>query len=89
MNERIHRQDINGRISKSNNTYKLSHSNEQILIDTIFGVAMRVYDTEGETFKDREELGEWIRMNLKMGGFKTTPVGMAWAALEEIDRNRV
>ena len=84
--ETTHRQNTNGRIYKSNNTYILRHSNEQSLIDTMFGVAMRVYDTKGETFKDREELGEWIRMNLEMSGFKTKPVGMAWAMLNEIER---
>jgi len=84
--ETTHRQNTNGRIYKSNNTYILRHSNEQSLIDTMFGVAMRVYDTKGATFKDREELGEWIRMNLEMSGFKTKPVGMAWAMLTEIER---
>lgn len=85
-NETIHRQDNNGRIYQSNNTYKLRHSNEQSLINTMFGVAMRVYDSKGKTFKDREELAEWIRMNLEMSGFKTKPVGMAWAILGEIER---
>jgi len=85
-NETIHRQDNNGRTYQSNNTYKLRHSNEQSLINTMFGVAMRVYDSKGKTFKDREELAEWIRMNLEMSGFKTKPVGMAWAMLEEIER---
>ena len=46
-NETIHRQDNNGRTYQSNNTYKLSHSNEQSLINTMFGVAMRVYDSKG------------------------------------------
>jgi len=84
--EIIHRQTSKGRTYQSNDTYKLRHSNEQDLIKTMFGVAMRVYDTKGSTFKDREELGEWIRMNLKMGGYKTEPCGMAWAVLEEIER---
>ncbi len=85
-NEIIHRQDNNGRTYQSNNTYKLCHSNEQSLINTMFGVAMRVYDSKGKTFKDREELAEWIRMNFEMSGFKTKPVGMAWAMLEEIKK---
>ena len=84
-NETIHKQDDNGRTYQSNNTYKLSHSNEQYLINTMFGVAMRVYDSKGVTFKNREQLGEWIRINLEMSGFKTKPVGMAWAMLEEIE----
>lgn len=82
----MHRQDNNGRTFESNDTYKLSKSNEQSLINTIFGVAMRVYDTKGETFKDREELGEWIRMNLDALGYETKPVASAWAELRKIHR---
>jgi len=86
MEDPTHKVDMNGRIYMSDNTYKLSESNEQSLINTMFGVAMRIYDSKGETFKNREELGEWIRMNLEISGFKTEPVGMAWAVLKEIKK---
>ena len=67
--ETIHRQDNKGRTYQSNNTYKLRHSNEQSLINTMFGVAMRVYDSKGETFRwikrikpieGKPELGETV-----------------------------
>ena len=80
--------DSNGNICYSKNTYLLSESNEQQLIKTIFGVAMRLYDSKDchKDFKDREELGEWIRMNLEMSGYKTKAIGCAWAVLMEIDK---
>lgn len=56
-------------------------SREQLLIDIMFSVAMRIHARD-RVPESREELAEWIRYNLKECGFPTHPQGMSWAVLE-------
>ena len=78
--------DNNGKIIKSDNTYILKHSNEQLLINIMYQAALRVYDTKGKTFKDRDELANFLRQNLESIGFVVKPVGCTYCSLQEIKK---
>lgn len=55
-------------------------SPEQILIDVLFEFAMRMYAGEYK-FKDREEMAEYLRNQLRQLGFDVYAVGSSHASL--------
>ena len=68
-------------------TARSERSNEQVLIDIMFEVAMMIKTNDKLRKKSNEELAEWIIYQLKELGFITVPAGISLAVLIEIKRD--
>ena len=55
---------------------------EQLLIDLMFSIAMRI-NANDRIPHDREELAKWMRDQLIECGFPVVAMGMSWAILLE------
>lgn len=73
---------------------KWSNSREQRLIDAMFEIAMRTYDSNGRVaikdrneelflFETREDYAKWIASQLNALGFEGGPVGCSWFVLKD------
>jgi len=59
-------------------------TNEQKLVNIMFEVALTIHSTTYFDTMTREEVAEWVSLQLKHCGFETQPIGSTWGVLKDL-----